>query len=623
MCGISGYLSNNNFSNNKLILTKINLEIAHRGPDSSGQEIIEDSKVGLAMRRLSIQDTSINGSQPMISKNKKYIIIFNGEIYNFIDLKQELNISTKSGTDTEVLLEMIALIGLEKTLLKINGMFAFCLYDFENKKMYLARDALGVKPLYYGIKKNELWFCSELVNTFTKLFDNEIDNGKIQFFLRNAYTRNDSIYKNIKKVEAGSFIVFDLNQVNNYKKFNYWSLENKFLNQKASNDDIQNFEKIFENSIKQRLISDRKVGVFLSGGIDSTLVTYYANKLAKSKLNTYTLAFNEKEFDESKKATLLSNYLGTNHKNFYFDENKLINLIDKMPSIYAEPFADSSQLPTYLLSEYVSKEVKVVLTGDGADELFFGYDYYSKIYKYKNILRFLSSNHILNRLILNFINNKNVRKIISDKRFEQIIKILLSSLNRSEIENIKSRNNINTFTKELLIVNSLSDLNVDHFFKKLSINQNLSLQDLLSYLEGDILVKVDRSSMSNSIEFRSPFADDQNIINFAINLDDDYKISKVNSKILLKKLLFSKIPKKFFDEKKRGFSIPLNKWMNTILKENIDDLSSKEFLKKQGIFNHKNIQNLILLSKKGNNWYDQILWSYFMFQKWYYKKFYS
>lgn len=622
MCGITGFLSKKVNNENNKKLSQINYEIIHRGPDSHGEKFLEGSKLGFAMRRLAIQDISIAGDQPMISKNKKYLMVFNGEIYNFQELRKNLRSNIKSNSDTEVLLEMFSTFGIQNTLLKVNGMFAISLWDLENKKLFLIRDRLGVKPLYYGIKNDTLWFCSELVNTFTNIFEKKINFNRLQYYLRNSYVEKDTIYKGIKKVKPGTFLVFDQTSLEGVEEFCYWSpLEcfNKknFLIDKDLKFKTSKFEKLFEKSIQQRLISDRTLGVFLSNGIDSSLVAYYAQKLSSKKIDTYTLGFNDTKFDESKEASKVANYLNTNHHNIIFTEKNLLDLINKIPKIFNEPFADSSQLPTYLISNYVANNTKVILTGDGADELFYGYDYYQIIYKIRKIVELTTKNKIINKLLINLIDKSNIKNFIGDQNFEKIIKILLFALDENEIFKLKENNKINTFTRSLIKVSSHSDLNSNFFEKKLSVNQNLCLSDLKNYLEGDILVKLDRCSMSNSIELRSPFVDDFNIVEFALNLEDSDKISLGQNKIFLKNILFSKVPEKFFSKKKRGFSIPLNRWINNELSENIKDLSTSSYLQNQNIFDFQSVQKLISLSKKGNAWFDQILWSYYIFQIWY------
>lgn len=622
MCGITGFFSKKANNDNNKKLRQINFEIKHRGPDSHGEKFLEESKIGFAMRRLAIQDISNAGNQPMISKNRKYLMVFNGEIYNFQELRKNLRSYVKGNSDTEVLLEMFSSLGIHNTLLKVNGMFAISLWDLEKKKLFLIRDRLGVKPLYYGIKNNTLWFCSELVDTFTSLFNKKINFNRLQYYLRNSYVEKDTIYKDIKKVKPGTFLVFGQSDLENVEEFCYWSpLEN--FNQKNSliqndlNFKTSKFEKLFEKSIQQRLISDRTLGVFLSNGIDSSLVAYYAQKLSTKNIDTYTLGFNDAKFDESQQASKVANYLNTNHHNIIFAEKNLLDLINKIPKIFNEPFADSSQLPTYLISNYVSDKTKVILTGDGADELFYGYDYYQSIYKIRKIIELCIKNKKINKLIINLLNKHNIKNFLGNQNFEKIIKILLFAFDKNEIIRLKENNEINTFTKSLIKVQSHSDINSNFFEKKLSINQNLCLTDLKNYLEGDILVKLDRSSMSNSIELRSPFVDDFEIVDFALNLNDSDKISFNQNKIFIKKILFSKIPEKFFSKKKRGFSIPLNRWMNNELSENIKDLSTSSYLRNQNIFDFQTVQKLISFSKNGNTWFDQILWSYYIFQIWY------
>ena len=397
MCGLAGFIDVKGSLNKKEslhILKNMSESIFHRGPDSSGVYFDKEYNLGLTHRRLSILDLSSNGDQPMHSFSSRYVIIFNGEIYNHLVLRNELKRSNnafnwKSNSDTETLLFAIEIWGLDKTLDKIDGMFSFALWDKKENFLYLTRDRVGEKPLYYGWNKNFFLFASELkaLESFDG-FSREINHNAIYSILSYNHIRApESIYKNINKLLPGTYLKINCkkNQIVTHKSIThktYWSIydiaKNNIKSQlKDTEEDlIEKLEKLIERSVKKQMISDVPIGAFLSGGIDSSLVTAMMKKHSKIPINTYTIGFDNKQFNEAIYAKEIALFLGTNHSELYLDEKDALNVVPKLPFIYDEPFADSSQIPTYLVSEMTSKNVKVALSGDGGDELFGGYNRY-------------------------------------------------------------------------------------------------------------------------------------------------------------------------------------------------------------------------------------------------------
>ena len=388
MCGLAGFfLSNKSIDRNRLIqnLNEMTSALIHRGPDAENIWINNQTSLGLGHARLSIRDLSSLGNQPMFSSCDRYVIVYNGEIYSHSELKEELikeGVKFKSTTDTEIILESISKFGFKETLLKLNGMFAMAVYDKKEDKLFLTRDRIGIKPLYWGKVENNFFFGSELksVKKFFG-FKNILNKVAINYFIKWGFiTAPLSIYENVYKIIPGEIIEVDKNI--NIKKTIYWKLSDKIKNQDLSENNLNyqysllSLENLINDSVKKSLVSDVPIGSFLSGGIDSTIVSYFMQKNSKRKIKTFSLGFEETELDESEDAKKIAQFIGSDHNSLYFSSKDIIKHFDKIPEIYDEPFADSSQMPTSLISEYAKKSASVILSGDGGDELFGGYNRY-------------------------------------------------------------------------------------------------------------------------------------------------------------------------------------------------------------------------------------------------------
>ena len=643
MCGIFGILSKNNYRISRNYINQALKTLSRRGPDSSDIWISSNGQFGLGHTRLSIQDLSDRASQPMFNKNYSIGIIYNGEIYNHNYLRNQITSfkDTKwiSSSDTETILNTYINFGLNKTLDLINGMFAFAIIDLNENRLFICRDRFGEKPLYYFQDNKSLVFCSDLNFLNTIVSKDEISKESLYELITYGYISSpNSIYKNIRKIQPGYYLEVNLNNYN-LRSFNYWSAKNEF---KKNYNQYENYkeEKIinildnkFSEVVNDYMISDVEVGSLLSGGIDSTLVTSYLAKFSKNKVKTFNLGFDNINYDESNNAKEVASYLKTEHKSIVVSKNECLDAISKLKNIYSEPFADSSQIPTYLISKFASQHVKVVLTGDGGDELFGGYNRYihtSKILNYptylKKLLIFLLSSLTYYQWNIVFKNlNKILRKdnIISQPadKIYKIIEILNCS---SEKEAYFKLTRSSELRRSLLNDYNFNDnyqnsWNDDKFNFLKNENEKMMLQDILSYMTDDVLCKVDRASMFNSLETRQPFLD-QRIFQESSKIPLKFKINNNSGKYILKKLLFSKIPKNIFKKIKTGFAFPIDDLLQTSLYEWCNDLLDYNLIKDQGFFNPKTVEFIKNnhLSKKMN--FHKEIWSLLMFQSWYLNK---
>lgn len=620
MCGISGVFTSKdirgiNFYN------KFNDSLKHRGPDGSGKWFSEDNKLGIFHTRLSIQDLSIAGSQPMESSCKRFIISFNGEIYNHLEIRKLLNISWKGTSDTETLIEIVSKFGIDKSIKILRGMFAFCLYDKKLKKIFLCRDRFGEKPLYYGFLNNNFIFSSELKTlNFLKVEEN-IDLLSLNAYFNYMYIPEDrSIFKNFKKLKPGCYLSLSLSNLStkSIDIINWYPKPEK--SKKYEFDSNENYEieleKKLKNSVSNMLISDRPIGAFLSGGTDSSLICSILSKIKKTKLKTFTIGFHNKKFDESTYAKKVASYLNVDHYEHIFSDSDILNLIPKISNIYDEPFADSSQIPSYLISSITKNlDIDVALTGDGGDELFGGYNRYFLTLKYwpylKKIpynLRLLISNIAISSGFsnLNPKLNKIFRKIVKLKNFDDLYFNLTTELNylnrilkkdfHLEIEKKKFENN--------------TDLNDQ-------VNEMMQ-KDINSYLPDDILCKVDRASMANSLETRAPFLDHE-IFEYASKIPMKLKVTNKESKIILKNILEKYLPKNLIYREKMGFGIPLREFLLEKSRNWSRSIIFDEFYK--DVFIDQDILEKIWFDTDKKKFdHSNIIWSAIVFRSWFKNK---
>ena len=633
MCGIIGFIDQSKQTSQNQ-LEKMRDSIVYRGPDSVGSEFYETASytLGLGHRRLSILDLSPLGSQPMYYE--ELTIIHNGEVYNFADIKKELIVkgySFSSHTDTEVILKSFHAWGTE-CVHKFRGMFAFSIYNSKREELYIFRDRAGIKPLYYH-KSDELFlFGSELKTFYTHpKFKKTINKKALPYYFRFGYIPAPlTIFEKTYKLQAGHYLVVDCRD-NSYEEKVYWSVEEfyqKEKSQKSEEEIVKELESILIESFEFRMISDVPVGVFLSGGVDSSLVTALLQKKSKTPLKTFTIGFKEKSYNEAEFAKEIANHLGTDHTEYYCTKKDMLEVIKELPSMYDEPFGDSSAIPTHLVSKLAKEKVSVVLSGDGGDEAFVGYNKYFAL----NRMAHLHNSKITKNIL------KGVTTLINDSTIEKINTLLPASkrqrtvkdkyqkfknaLNSNSIAEmfINASSYVDNKTLNKVLINSNIDFNLTHFktfekIDKLSTLDQIMLIDYKTYMTDDILTKVDRASMQVSIEAREPLIDHK-IIEFSAQIPNNIKYKNNNGKYLLKKILYTHIPKKLIERPKVGFQVPLYEWLQNDLKEELDFYLSQERLTKSNIYKVDAILNIKKQLYAGKNINLSFLWFVLMFEMW-------
>lgn len=657
MCGIVGFIPDKSFSEKDISLTikDMSLELSHRGPDNVGFWIDNKNKVALGHTRLSILDLSSSGEQPMISTDERFVMVFNGEIYNHLILRKKViedanhkkyKIHWNGTSDTETLLVCFEIWGIEKTIERLVGMFSICLYDRNDNKIYLVRDRLGEKPLYYGYVNKTFIFASELkaIKRFPK-FDNKIDKNALKKYFQYMYVPAPySIYKNIFKLEPGKILSISINEikknnlvkelVNNIKP--YWSLQDKVKEDiKLSIEEdkiLEQLEDCLDEAINLQSIADVPLGAFLSGGIDSSLITALMQKNSSRPIKTFTIGFEDPSYDESPFAKKVANHLGTEHSELHVSSSDAREVIPNLPNIYDEPFADSSQIPTFLVCKAAAREVKVALSGDAGDEIFGGYNRYfwaPRLWKKFSWIPFpirFFLGYSLDSVSLNnwnrlegFFNKSGSRNytnlgnkagklgngLKNSKNIDDLYLSLISEWdNPDDIVLDRDEEVITPF------LNPASSCNISK-----NDSLNMMFKDSLSYLPDDILCKVDRAAMANSLETRVPFLDHR-VVEFAWKMPLNTKIRNNQGKWALRKILYKYVPQNIIDRPKTGFGIPLADWLRGPLRDWAEELINKDKLIEQNILNHAVIRKAWKLHLDGSSDYTARIWSVLIFQSW-------
>lgn len=632
MCGIAGYVSYNKSIQQSTIVDMCQ-ELSHRGPDDYGTYIYENEKLQVALghTRLSIIDLSNGGHQPMIFNHLH--IVFNGEIYNYTEIKDqllELGYTFKSSSDTEVILKAFNEWGIAAVDLFV-GMFSFALLDIKTQKIYCFRDRAGVKPFYYYKVNGDFVWASELKSLLKHPnFIKQLDPNALKLYLQYGFIpAPHTIYANTYKLSPGNYLEIEL-ETGNVSERTYWNVDKYYTSSKlAINEDeaLSELEKLLISSCNYRMVSDVPVGVFLSGGYDSTAVAAILQKHQSSKLKTFTIGFKESGFDEAPFAKDIANHLGTEHHEFYCSEQDAKNVIPLLPTIYDEPFGDSSAIPTYLVSKMAKEHVTVVLSADGGDETFFGYNRYPSVLNRFNKIKNLNAlTKIFIRGILPisrilYCNNYQKRRNIAVlERSLKDRKLDMQDLNSWYMERFSTDE-----LKKLLVETETASQEVTTFFRqkneskdKMSpVDQLLSI-DYKTYLVDDILTKVDRATMAVSIEGREPLLDHR-LIEFTARLPFSLKYKDSIQKYLLKQIAYKYVPKSLLDRPKSGFAIPLQKWFRTDMKYLLEEFLDYDMLKKQGIFNPSYIHSLLKLYYDGQDSVFERIWFLLSFQMWYKK----
>ena len=593
MCGI--YLTNIPISQKEIEL-KLD-KIKFRGPDNLG--VTQKDTISLGHLRLSILDLEERSNQPFFFKHLS--LVYNGEIYNFKKVRNSLiqeGYTFETTSDTEVLLKGYHAWG-EKILDRINGMFAFAVYDENKKTVFIARDRLGVKPLYYSWQNGELELCSQLA----PLNKGKLDQEAISIYLQTGYIPSPfSIYEEIKKLPPGQYATFNLRE-NKKETHSYWDLKEVEESDISYEDAKEQLHDLIVDAVKIRLQSDVPYGSFLSGGIDSALVSSIANSIQKEKLKTFTIGFDKKEFDESQVAEQFAKIIGSDHHLIRSNQEELSALLDTFFKAYDEPFADSSAIPSLLLNKKVKPHVTVALSGDGGDESFLGYNHFEwarKVYGLFLIPFFLR------RLATYFIPFKWI-----GKRGPSIKNIMLTKNFNEFIESIF------TGFDTLLLKDKKKWMSHYHKYLFLSKNKFQKVADLnlKLWLENDSNVKVDRASMSSSVEVRSPFLD-YRIIEFARSLPVKYRLNGSSRKRILRDILSNYIPEPVFDKPKKGFSVPLAAWIRDSFKDEFSKYLKTDKLKHIENLDIAKTQRLFELHLTTDVDYSSYLWRVFVLSKW-------
>jgi asparagine synthase (glutamine-hydrolysing) len=626
MCGINGIISNTNKNESQLRkdLAEMNQLIFHRGPDEDGFYIdtSESNSVAMAMRRLSIIDLS-TGKQPMYTENNQIGIVFNGEIYNYRILKQQMidaGVTFNTTSDTEVILKLYEQKGAE-AFKELDGMFAFSIHDKIKNKVFIARDFFGEKPLYYTKTKTDFVYGSELKSLINYIphKPNICKEGLNLYFRLSYIPAPYSIYEDILKLPSNHYIDFDLAT----DDFTIHEIEKPkpIVKRNISFDDAKKevYNEVFK-SVETRSIADVSLGTFLSGGVDSSVVTHCLAEISSEKIETFSIGFEKKAYDETDKSQVVAKLVNSNHHEFIVKENDFRDGIDDILLNFDEPFADSSALPTHLVSKKASDYVKVALTGDGGDEVFGGYNkyYMGKLNnKYTKVVPKGLHKQII-KLSSGLLNTKDDNR---GKRFK--LNRLLKAFNYdgNQYWNIISLAFTDQEKAQLLQNNSLIDDTFAEFKTRYNQHNPKNLTDFRIVdknvsLEGDMLVKVDRTSMMSSLECRAPFLN-KAIWNLTNTLPENFLMKGWNKKYILKEAFADKFAPGFLDKSKQGFGVPVGDWLRASLKPELESFIEPKLLESQGIFNSDFIINLVKNHISGKEDNSLRVWSFYAFQKWY------
>ena len=637
MCGIAGFVNREcGYKKQDLIsiCRAMSDSLVHRGPDSSG--IWVDGQLGIALghRRLSILDLSELGNQPMVSSSGRYVIVLNGEIYNFQLIRKELesaNCAFKGHSDTEVALAAIELWGIDTALSRFNGMFAFALWDRKERVLRLARDRLGEKPLYYGFARKDFVFASELKAIRAHpSFKPVVNRNAIALFLRHNYIPAPyTIYEGLHKLPAGNMLEIGSDfGVELPLPKPYWNLKtviekglsNSFIRDEQALAD--QLESLLRDAVKIRMYSDVPLGVFLSGGIDSSLITALMQAQSTQPVRTFTIGFHETGFNEASYASKIAAHLGTAHTQLYVTSQDALKVIPRLSDIYDEPFADSSAIPTYLLSRLTRNYVTVALSGDGGDELFGGYNRYLWCTKLWNI-----TSRIPKRARQGI---QAVLRSIPANAWDGMPKLNVQALadkihKISEVLPIENQQDlyyslISHWKKPADIVNNSSEpltavTNPKSSIRNINSVERMMYTDLCSYLPDDILVKVDRASMASSLEARAVYLD-YRVAELAWKIPFSLKIRGSATKWVLRKILDRYVPAGLVKRPKMGFAIPLHEWLRGPLKDWAEELLDEQKLKEDNFFNPAQIRIKWREHLSGKRNWQYHIWIILMFQAW-------
>ena len=642
MCGICGYISKKRITEEELRI--MNDTMYHRGPDDSGVEIYagcNDYFIGFAQRRLAILDLSPLGHQPMHSENGRISLVFNGEIYNFLELKEELKgYEFKTNCDTEVIIAAYLKWGIDMVQ-HIHGMFAIALYDRESGEVFLIRDRIGKKPLFYWLDGGNLVFGSEL-KPIMKCpgFKGEIRRNLIPRYLFNQYiTSPESIFTDVYKLEPGSVLSFKEGEI---KKWKYWDIREVY--KEKSQDPINSYEEAKEGlkarlkkSVVSRMIADVPLGTFLSGGYDSSLVTAMAQEFSNEPVKTFCIGFDVPSYNEAEYAKEIANYLGCDHTELYITEKEMFDLVSSIPQYYDEPFADNSEIPSMLVSKLAKQDVTVALSGDGGDEFFCGYNIYDSVWQAQRleipgaIAGALGNIRLGGGRLFDHYPFR-VKVVAANRDPETKTQLVSEGYVKAAHAFITGKETLDVPVHALDYINTDFNMSineapvlypVESLYPTSNFQVKRMLLDMDTYLPEDILVKMDRASMKYSLENRCPIMDTE-VMEYSFRIPHKFKYHKGDKKHILKDIAYDYIPRQMLERPKTGFGVPMDTWLRGPLKEALLDYSSASYLKKQGVFDpeyvSKFINNYVVKGDGGPATganYSKIAWSFYIFQQWY------
>ena len=645
MCGIAGVFDPTGVTSDpEGLLRSMGRRIAHRGPDDHGEWWSPFLKFGLAHRRLSILDVTQAGHQPMVSRCGRWVIAFNGEVYNFEALRSELSkvagVSWRGHSDTEVILECISTDGFEKSIQKFSGMFSIAALDIQSRRLWLATDHAGKKPLYFGWLGKRFCFASELKALRATNAALDIDRASVALFMRYGYIpAPHTIYRGIHKMPQGCCGYLDVSADSIGQPINrkqYWSItevaRHGLALPKSARPSPAGLEDVLEAAVRRRLVSDVPVGAFLSGGIDSSVVTALMARNSLGRVRTFSIGFEDPSLDESKYARAVASHLGTEHTTCIVSDSDMLAVLPKLPWMYDEPFADSSQIPTYLVSRLARSQVKVALSGDGGDELFGGYARYVEAITVWNAMqrvpypirrmaatalnqvapliafgesRLGLSDRASRRLVRAALRSpEDVSKILSSRAFQDLYRKMVSAWSVPPVLSVSASS---------VHHDPLCDIGLD--VDSVGTKAWMMAADFQTYLPGDILVKVDRASMAESLEIRCPLLDEE-VVSFAWSLDMEHRISMSRLKVALQDLARTLVPHEVIDRPKMGFGLPLAVWLRGPLREWMMESLSHSRIVSAGLLDPTKLARSVALLLSGRNEEQSRVWAAIMLSEW-------
>ncbi|GAU07626.1 asparagine synthase (glutamine-hydrolyzing) [Desulfoplanes formicivorans] len=638
MCGITGF-----WAPDTIIAPNAAVQMAQRivsrGPDDSGVWFDKSLGLALAHRRLSIIDLTPAGHQPMRSPCGRYVLVYNGEIYNHQDLRKELEqeggaFAWKGHSDTETLLAALRHWGIQGALERLNGMFAFALWDAVDRTLYLARDRMGEKPLYYGRSGDVFLFGSELkALTAHPDCQGEVDRNALALYLRhNCVPSPWSIYKGIYKLPPAHFVTIREGGKNIGTPVCYWNL-GQIAEQGASKADgdarqmIDELDSLLRDAIGQRMMADVPLGAFLSGGYDSTTVAALMQTQSDRPIKTFSIGFHDADFNEAQHARAVAEHLGTDHTELYVTPEETMAVIPKLPVIYDEPFADSSQIPTFLVSQLARQQVTVALSGDGGDELFCGYNRYAMGYQIWNKLRYLP--RPLRQMLSTVLNHAPGHTLDAiQHRLPNRFKVSNLADRLPKLADVLSYQDGQSFYRRLIshfktpddIVPGATEPDTilcwpERLPKLSGLREQMMYLDQMTYLPDDILTKVDRASMAVSLEARVPLLDHR-LVEFAWRVPTKFKYRNGQGKWLLRQVLYRYVPRELMERPKQGFGVPIEHWLRGPLRDWAEELLDEHRLREEGFFNPAPIRTMWKEHVTGKRRWHYYLWDILMFQQW-------